>query len=538
VHREGDEKSVHTVRIDDVLIGRYALKSRLGEGGMGAVYLAHDKELDREVAVKLLAANLVNDAEVVERFEREARLTAKLDHPNIVPVYDVGRHQGRPFIVMKKLEGATLALLLREKGGLTADETLKLLRQLAAGLDYLHQKGFIHRDIKAGNIFVGPDGHGTLLDFGIVRPNQGEGKTKTGVVMGTPHYMAPEQAIGSRDVDHRVDLYALAVCLFECLTGTLPFDADSELRLIQLQAHAPPPDLLERAPWIPKPVAEVMKRALAKRPQDRFSSAAELVKALEGAYAQARTVSVPQAVAVQQAPGQYKGPPQPPGTAPSWRKRGADDVHGENGNAPSLSPSAEPLPMPPLPGEAVPPAPSPSPAPPAPLRAVPERRPGRPVFFAVSGLALATAAALFVARPWGDPRIPVVTGETFDAGAPALAAIGLPDASIAAAEVDAGVPHVVQNVVLAPVDAGMRIAVSVPFQPRRGSVNVISTHDGEMFWSQVFVDGVDKGRTPLMLDLMPGKYQLRVERHGFKPQEREIIVASGKSIVVRIDLAP
>jgi serine/threonine-protein kinase len=520
---------VHTVRIDDVLIGRYALRSRLGEGGMGAVYLAHDKELDREVAVKLLAANLVNDEEVVERFEREARLTAKLDHPNIVPVYDVGRHEGRPFIVMKKLEGSTLALLLREKGGLTADETLKLLRQLAAGLDYLHAKGFIHRDIKAGNIFVGPDGQGTLLDFGIVRPNQGEGKTKTGVVMGTPHYMAPEQAIGSRDVDHRVDLYALAVCLFECLTGTLPFDADSELRLIQLQAHAPPPDLLERAPWIPKPVAEVMKRALAKRPQDRFSSAAELVKALEQAYAQARTVSVPQAVAVQQAPSQYKGPPQPPGTAPSWRKRAGDDA--------PPGPSADPLPMPPLPGDAPAPAPSPSPAAPVPFPAaapIPQRGAGRSVFFAVSGLALAAAAALSIARPWEDPRIPVVTSETFDAGAPRVVAVTVPDASLAAAESDAGSAPFV----LAPVDAGVRIAVAVPLQPKRGSVNVISTHDGEMFWSQVFVDGVDKGRTPLMLDLMPGKYQLRVERHGFKPQEREIIVASGKSIVVRIDLAP
>ncbi len=170
---------MHTVRIDEVLINRYALKSKLGEGGMGTVYLAHDKELDREVAVKLLAAPLVNDTEVVERFEREARMTAKLDHPNIVPVYDVGRHHGRPFIVMKKLEGATLATVLREKGGLTADETLKLLKQLAAGLDYIHGKGFIHRDIKAGNIFVGPDGTGTLLDFGILRSSKAnEGLTR------------------------------------------------------------------------------------------------------------------------------------------------------------------------------------------------------------------------------------------------------------------------------------------------------------------------------------------------------------------------
>ena len=114
----------------------------------------------------------------------------------------------------------------------------------------------------------GPDGHATLLDFGILRSSRsGDNLTRTGMVMGTPHYMAPEQALGSKDVDHRVDLYALAVVAFEALSGTLPFEADSELRLIQMQAHQPPPDLLERAPWIPKPVAEVMKRALAKKPK-------------------------------------------------------------------------------------------------------------------------------------------------------------------------------------------------------------------------------------------------------------------------------
>src|SRR5207237_842302 len=161
---------------------------------------------------------------------------------------------------------------------------------------------------------VGPDGHATLLDFGILRSSDiSDGHTKAGRVMGTPHYMAPEQAVGSKNLDHRVDLYALGVVLFECLTGTLPFDADSEMALIQLQAHAAPPDLLERAPWIQRPIAEVVKRALAKRPEDRFASAAELVKALEAAYQKAKTVPTSMSIA----PSQYKGPAQPPGTAPS-----------------------------------------------------------------------------------------------------------------------------------------------------------------------------------------------------------------------------
>ncbi|MGV3619206.1 MAG: serine/threonine-protein kinase, partial [Archangium sp.] len=309
-----EEKTVNAVRAGDVLSGRYRLEEKVGEGGMGAVFVAHDTELDRKVAVKLLAAGLVNDAEVMERFEREARLTAKLDHPNIIPIYDVGRHEGRPFIVMKLLQGDSLAGRLRAKGGFTTDETLRLVRQLAAGLDYIHAQGFIHRDIKAGNIFVAPDGHATILDFGILRSKEATtGITRTGMVMGTPHYMAPEQALGLKDVDHRVDLYALAVVLFECLTGTLPFEADSELRLIQLQAHAPPPELVDRAPWIPKIVADVVKRALAKNPSERYGTAAELVTALEGAYSEAKASksSLPAVQAV--------GPV--PTTAPSLRRQ-------------------------------------------------------------------------------------------------------------------------------------------------------------------------------------------------------------------------
>ncbi|MBX7099708.1 MAG: protein kinase, partial [Myxococcaceae bacterium] len=317
----GDEKPLQGVTLGSLLGKRYRLDAKLGEGGMGVVYAAHDVELDRPVAVKVLARSMTESPDVVERFEREARLTAKLEHPNVVPVYDVGRHDGRPFLVMKRLDGDTLAARLREKGGLTRDETLQLFKQLAQGIDFIHEKGFIHRDIKAHNIMVGPQGQATLLDFGILRSQRGnDALTRTGVVMGTPHYMAPELALGLTDVDHRVDLYALAVVLFECLTGTLPFEADSELGLIQLQAHAPPPDLIHRAPWIPPPVAEVVSRAMSKRPLDRYPSAASLVQALEQAFAQAPVD--PQAHAI---PG-AQAPAVPASTAPSWRAKAKDAV--------------------------------------------------------------------------------------------------------------------------------------------------------------------------------------------------------------------
>jgi eukaryotic-like serine/threonine-protein kinase len=507
------------MRTGDVLLGRYRLEDKIGEGGMGTVFIAHDSELDRKVAVKLLAAALVNDVEVRERFEREARLTAKLDHPNIIPIYDVGSHEGRPFIVMKLLQGDSLVGRLRAKGGFTADETLKLMRQLALGLDYLHGQGFIHRDIKAANIFVSPEGLATILDFGILRQKSATtGITKTGMVMGTPHYMAPEQALGLKDVDHRVDLYALAVVLFECLTGTLPFEADSELRLIQLQAHAPVPEILDRAPWIPKPVAAVVKKALSKKPIDRYQTAAELVAALEAAYLEAK--SSKNALPV------VPGPPPalPAHTSPSLRKLNS-----------RVSSAALPV----VTGR-------PDPSTDELSAAVHASR--RPWLLVALLLVTASVGGYFAFRPdevkVGPPLAAV------DAGLPPLAEVAdaaaevedEPDAGetlLATAPVDAG------SVEPEPIDAGT-VAVVVNDNPgikrpglkKRGRVNVITTHAGEPYWAQVSIDGVPRGRTPLLLDLPVGKYQVLIERPGFRSQSREIRVASGRPVVVKLELVP
>ena len=500
-----EEQDVTAVRAQDVLSGRYKLEERIGEGGMGTVFTAHDQELDRRVAVKLLAANLMHDPEVLERFEREARLTAKLDHPNIVPIYDVGRHAGRPFIVMKLLQGDSLAGRLRAKGGFTTEETLRLMRQLASGLDYIHAQGFIHRDIKAGNIFLSPEGHATILDFGILRSKAAStGITRTGMVMGTPHYMAPEQALGLKDVDHRVDLYALAVVLFECLTGTLPFEADSELRLIQLQAHAPPPEILDRAPWIPRPVADVVRKAMAKKPEERFSTAAELVDALELAWASHKS-SKPSLPAVPVVTGPA------PTTAPSLRRV-------------RISQTAMPV--------VGVPAPEPTP-----------RR--WPWVVAVVVLLGAGVGGFGVWRsqqvvdpgplqPSVDPVTPVAllddAGPPLDAEEPALDAghefLDFPDAgtALAVADEDAGAP--VQPKVL------------IPPARKKGQMNVITTHAGEPYWAQVSVDGVPRGRTPLLLEVPIGRHQVRIERPGFRPQERDVRVALGKPTVVKVELTP
>lgn len=504
------------MRTGELLLGRYLLEDKIGEGGMGTVFIAHDSELDRKVAVKLLAAALVNDTEVRERFEREARLTAKLDHPNIIPIYDVGSHEGRPFIVMKLLQGDSLVGRLRAKGGFTADETLKLMRQLALGLDYLHGQGFIHRDIKAANIFVSPEGLATILDFGILRQKSATtGITKTGMVMGTPHYMAPEQALGLKDVDHRVDLYALAVVLFECLTGTLPFEADSELRLIQLQAHAPVPEILDRAPWIPRPVADVVKKALSKKPDDRYGTAAELVAALEAAYLEAK--SSKSALPVVPAPA------VPSHTSPSLRK---------------LSSRVSSAALPVVTGRPDPTTGELSAA----VHA--GRRPWGALGLAAL-LAAAAGVSFFVVSP-GEVVLPVVV---IDAGAPVVV-IAEPDAGEALleapdagetllAEVDAGAPE-------PEVDAGSVAVVVADPNPgikkqglkKKGRVNVITTHAGEPYWAQVSIDGVPRGRTPLLLDLPVGRYHVLIERPGFRSLTREIRVASGRAVVVKLELVP
>lgn len=515
-----EEQTINPVRTNDVLSGRYRLEEKIGEGGMGTVFIAHDMELHRKVAVKLLAAALVNDPEVLERFDREARLTAGLDHPNIVPIYDVGRHEGRPFIVMKLLQGDSLVGRLRAKGGFTTEETIQLMRQLARGLDYLHGRGFIHRDIKAGNIFIGPDGHATILDFGILRQKSAAaGITRTGMVMGTPHYMAPEQALGLKDVDHRVDLYALAVVLYECLSGTLPFEADSELRLIQLHAHAPVPEILERAPWIPRPVAAVVKKALAKKPEDRFDSATELVAALEAAYSEAKASKSNLPV--------VPAGPIPSATATGQRRLRSSRV--SNAALPAVQdPSTREL-----------------------AEALQSRRPLL-LAGALGLVALAAGGWLLLRSDEATPTVveppPLVevldageaaVAEVLDAGAGEHAPLDAGPALLADAPADAGP----QELALEPVDAGVVAAVEpVGKKPvsarKKGRVNVITTHGGELYWAQVSIDGVPRGRTPLLLDLPQGSYQVRVERPGFRPQSRQIRVAGGGKVVVKLELVP
>ena len=265
-------------------LGKYEIQAEIGRGGMGAVYKGYDPLLDRYVAVKVLAPHLVWEKEFVERFLREARAAARLKHPNIVTIYDVGQEGGWYYFVMEYLEGQPLTEIVRQRRPLPPDEVLSILRPLAEALDYAHHWGLVHRDIKPDNIIVGPAGQVTLTDFGIARAAQETRLTATGVLVGTPEYMSPEQVKGLT-VDARSDLYSLAVVAYEMLGGRVPFQAESTLALMYKVVHEPPPPIRQARPDLPAGVERVLAQALAKEPGDRYATARAFVDALGRALA-------------------------------------------------------------------------------------------------------------------------------------------------------------------------------------------------------------------------------------------------------------
>ncbi|MEM4409777.1 MAG: serine/threonine-protein kinase, partial [Candidatus Caldarchaeum sp.] len=258
-------------------IARYEVVQVIGRGGMGIVYLGRDPILRRYVAVKVLSSHLASDPSVVARFINEARIAASFQHPNIVTVYEAGQDGERVFIVMEYVEGKDLAFLIRQKGKLHPDEGIGILKAIASALDYAHLRGVIHRDVKPSNVLVSEDGVVKLMDFGIARVTGGERHTKTGVLVGTPEYMAPELWEG-KDADKFSDLYSLGVMAYELLTGEVPFRGDTPIAIGFKHVHGHVPKT-----GINEAVDEVLKIALAKEREKRFQNGMAMVKALEQA---------------------------------------------------------------------------------------------------------------------------------------------------------------------------------------------------------------------------------------------------------------
>jgi serine/threonine protein kinase len=266
-----------------VFAGRYEVKEVLGAGGMGVVYRAFDRELGEPVAIKTLRPDtMAGDPIALERFKQEIRLARKISHRNVVRTYDLGEVNGMYYLTMEFVEGTSLKALIQSRGRLPVPVTLTVGKQLSRALEVAHEQGVIHRDIKPQNIVVEPNGFLKVMDFGIARlanPPKGKGLTEAGMAIGTPDYMSPEQLSGL-ELDLRSDLYSTGVVLFECLTGRLPFEAETPWTLIAKHIEEAPPDPRTLNKDVPEALAQVVLRAMAKDREGRYQTASELHDAL------------------------------------------------------------------------------------------------------------------------------------------------------------------------------------------------------------------------------------------------------------------
>jgi eukaryotic-like serine/threonine-protein kinase len=271
--------------VGEKIAGRYDVAELVGHGGMSSVYKAHDSLLERHVALKVLHEQYSADDDFVERFKREARSVAQLQHPNIVTVIDRGEEGGRQYIVFEYIDGENLKELVTRKGRLDVREALEVSLEVARGLAFAHQHGLVHRDVKPQNVLLNGDGRAKVTDFGIARSLDVDGMTQTGTVLGTSNYIAPEQASGRR-VDAHTDVYALGVVLYELLAGEVPFPGESFVAVAMKHVHEPPPNLLDVRRDVPLRVAAAVDRALEKDPEQRFPTMDAFAAELEACLAE------------------------------------------------------------------------------------------------------------------------------------------------------------------------------------------------------------------------------------------------------------
>ncbi len=288
--------------MDPTQIGKYRIVGRIGQGAMGVVYKAEDAALGRFVAIKTISASLLSEERYRERFQREARSAAQLNHPNIVSVFEFAEAAGQTYLVMELLRGTDLRELIERRALRGLDSPLAIVEQVLDGLAFAHAKGIVHRDLKPANIHVAPDGTAKLLDFGLARLGASE-MTRTGTVMGTPNYMSPEQ-VRAEPVDGRSDLFSVGAILYELLAGRKAFDAENiHATLFEVLEHDPPP-LARAVPGLPAGLATIVERALAKAPDRRYASAGEMGEAVRRAR---HGLATAQTVAFSLADGQHLG---------------------------------------------------------------------------------------------------------------------------------------------------------------------------------------------------------------------------------------
>jgi serine/threonine-protein kinase len=399
-------------------IGNYRITSLLGEGGMGAVYVAEHPGIGRRVAVKVLLPALASDQEMVTRFFNEARAANAIHHPGIVEVLDFGTlASGASYIVMELLEGESLATRITRGGRLAPDAAVEVALQAAAALGAAHVKGIVHRDLKPDNLYLVPDQQNPgrerikVLDFGIAKLADGmqagrsSVKTRTGVIMGTPIYMSPEQCRGTRVIDQRSDLYALGVILFEMVCGTPPFVSDGQGELIHMHIAEPPPSPRRFTPELSLSLEAAILRALAKDPAQRFQSMEELTAVLRASLAPeagpatgralSPTVQAPQRTLKTPAPLEPQARAAAPVPTPARTLKLPDDEPAPAPAAPRPRPAGGRLPMTTLSGSAGPSATTP-----------PPRSRALPLALGAVLVLGAGAAAVLIMKPWEPARTP------------------------------------------------------------------------------------------------------------------------------------
>jgi serine/threonine protein kinase len=319
-------------RVERALAPQYEVEGELGRGGMGIVYRARDTRLKRSVAVKLLPPELAYRTEIKSRFLREAEMSAQLSHPNIVPIYSVDEKDGLVYFIMACVDGDNLGKRMAAQGPMPVAEVRRILREVSGALAFAHARKYIHRDIKPDNILIDKDdGRAIVTDFGIARAIQDGAETRltaTGIAIGTPAYMSPEQAAGDREIDGRADLYALGTLGYQMLAGRLPFEANSTPALLVKQLSEKPLPIVERRPDTPPDLAGIVMRLLEKDPAARFASADELTAALEGRI-----------------PSGYVAPPSLPQPAPLLGQSQQPSWVFDGSRAPMGAPSPSPLPQ-------------------------------------------------------------------------------------------------------------------------------------------------------------------------------------------------
>src|SRR4030095_4435799 len=263
-----------------VLGGRYEILLLLGQGGMGAVYKARDTELDRLVALKIIRPELTTNPEILKRFKQELILARQVTHRNVIRIFDLGQADSFKFITMEYLEGQDLRSVIREKGKLQPDEAARIILQICRALEAAHSEGVIHRDLKPQNIMLDANGRAYVMDFGIARSAYLPGMTQTGALVGTPEYMSPEQAKGEK-LGERSDLFSLGVILYELVIGQSPYYSETPLATLwkRIQEKARPLSVLD--PTVPKPLSDIVEKALEIEPENRFANAHEFAQHLE-----------------------------------------------------------------------------------------------------------------------------------------------------------------------------------------------------------------------------------------------------------------